>query len=490
MMPEQSAAILLIDADADFARELCTILEFLDRTVVVRNDPASWQMGIDPEQQLMAVFVRAMPVPGGFPALLRTIKDFAPRLPVIVLASKDAYARSLQVDQQVLGVLDLPLQRQELQDLLAEADAVFDLIEKNDLAALTAAPAAYGGLVGSSRPMQLVRRLIGQVADSDATVLILGESGTGKEVVARSLHEQSPRSKRPFVPVNCGAIPSELLESELFGHEKGAFTGAITSRQGRFEMADGGTLFLDEIGDMSLDMQVKLLRVLQERSFERVGSNKTIETDVRVIAATHRNLEHLVSEGRFRLDLFYRLNVFPIEVPRLNERRDDIAQLVEHFIGRMKANNQRTINMSPGVLAALGNYPWPGNVRELANLIERLSILYPGKSVSWQDLPAKYRANEDWVAEAEDDAAGFACDGDLCDEPETFTMMLTTELPEAGIDLKEHLRDVEIGLIRSALDRSDWVVSRAARLLKLQRTTLVEKIRKFDINRIDSVSGF
>ena len=485
MIPEQSAAILLIDADAHFARELRTILEFLDRTVVVRNDPASWQAGIDPEQRFMAVFVRATPASDGFPTLLRAIKDFAPRLPVIVVAGEDAYARSLQVDQQVLGVLDLPLQRQELQDLLAEADAVFDLIEKNDLAAPTAAPAAYGGLVGSSRPMQLVRRLIGQVADSDATVLILGESGTGKEVVARSLHEQSPRSKRPFVPVNCGAIPSELLESELFGHEKGAFTGAITSRQGRFEMADGGTLFLDEIGDMSLDMQVKLLRVLQERSFERVGSNKTIETDVRVIAATHRNLEHLVSEGRFRLDLFYRLNVFPIEVPRLNERRDDIAQLVEHFIGRMKANNQRAIKMSPGVLAALGNYPWPGNVRELANLIERLSLLYPGKSVSWQDLPAKYRANEDWVAEAEDDAAGFACNGDLSDEPETFSAALITDLPEAGIDLKEHLRDVEIGLIRSALDRSDWVVSRAASLLKLQRTTLVEKIRKFDINRID-----
>ena len=345
-------------------------------------------------------------------------------------------------------------------------------------------------LVGDNRGMQLVRRLIEQVAHSDATVLILGESGTGKEVVAQALHQQSLRAKRPFVPVNCGAIPSDLLESELFGHEKGAFTGAITTRQGRFELAEGGTLFLDEIGDTSLEMQVKLLRVLQEKCFERVGGSKTIHSDVRVVAATHHNLEHRVAEGHFRLDLFYRLNVFPIEVPPLRDRANDIPQLVKYMTERLQQGGQQVAQLSDCALAALASYAWPGNVRELGNLVERLNILFPGQQVRAKDLPDKYRSNVDWIADVE--GSQFAEEAMLADTGvEERTMPLVSPgalLSGVGLDLKDYLRQVEEDLIRQALDDSDWVVARAAKLLRLQRTTLVEKIRKFDISRVGAAS--
>ncbi|RLA35785.1 MAG: sigma-54-dependent Fis family transcriptional regulator [Gammaproteobacteria bacterium] len=347
-------------------------------------------------------------------------------------------------------------------------------------------------LVGENRNMQLVRRLIEQVAHSDATVLILGESGTGKEVVAQALHRQSLRAKRPFVPVNCGAIPPDLLESELFGHEKGAFTGAITARQGRFELAEGGTLFLDEIGDMSLEMQVKLLRVLQEKCFERVGGSKTIHSDVRVVAATHHNLEHRVTEGLFRLDLFYRLNVFPIEVPPLRDRTDDIPQLVKYTAERLQRGGQQSALLSDCALAALATYSWPGNVRELANLVERLNILFPGQQVRAKDLPDKYRSNVDWIADVEDSqAAEEAMLADIGVEERSMPLPPPGALLGGeGLDLKDYLRQVEEDLIRQALDDSDWVVARAAKLLRLQRTTLVEKIRKFDISRTSVASGF
>lgn len=246
-------------------------------------------------------------------------------------------------------------------------------------------------LVGRSESLCLVRRLIEQVAPTDANVLILGESGTGKEVVARAIHDLSARAKKPFVPVNCGAIPGELLESELFGHEKGAFTGAITTREGRFELAEGGTLFLDEIGDMPFQMQVKLLRVLQERKFNRVGSNKVINANVRVIAATHQNLEKMVAENRFREDLFYRLNVFPIETPPLRERADDVPVLIQELVNRHGKDSDTTIRFTQRAMLLLMQNQWKGNVRELSNLVERLLILHPNEVVDIGDLPAKYR---------------------------------------------------------------------------------------------------
>src|SRR5579863_6259509 len=253
---------------------------------------------------------------------------------------------------------------------------------------------------GNSAAIREVIALIRQVAVHDSTVLILGESGTGKEVTAHAIHDLSPRRNRPFVAVNCGAIPSELLESELFGHEKGSFTGAISARKGRFEIAEGGTLFLDEIGDMSVAMQVKLLRVLQERVFERVGNHVQVRCNVRIIAATHRNLEDSIAQGSFREDLFHRLNVFPIEMPALRNRIEDLPLLVRDFIAHNMAEGRGQVQLSPLSLAALSLHRWTGNVRELANLIERLSIVCSGRVAHVGDLPAKYRPS-DWTAVTE-----------------------------------------------------------------------------------------
>lgn len=345
-------------------------------------------------------------------------------------------------------------------------------------------------LVGGSAAMDSIRRLIAQVAPADASVLILGESGTGKEVIARGIHQLSPRCDGPFVPVNCGAIPGELLESELFGHEKGAFTGAISARQGRFEMAAGGTLFLDEIGDMPLQMQVKLLRVLQERCFERVGSNKTQDCDVRVIAATHQDLERQVDDGEFRMDLFYRLNVFPIEVPPLRARVEDIPALSRRFIEVMEREKRGSLTIGNDAMAHLKRYAWPGNVRELSNLIERLAILYPDTEVASDALPPKFvdasvvPSLVADVAPAGDQAQTSveAAVQDAAPAAETVAPVLA----EDGLDLKTHLATLERSLMVQALEQCDWVVAKAAKMLNLQRTTLVEKMRKYDIIRPES----
>jgi sigma-54 dependent transcriptional regulator, flagellar regulatory protein len=356
---------------------------------------------------------------------------------------------------------------------------------------------------GASTAVRDVSRLIRQVAAHDSSVLILGESGTGKELAARAVHDASPRRQRPFVAINCGAIPAELLESELFGHEKGSFTGAIAARKGRFEIAEGGTLFLDEIGDMSMPMQVKLLRVLQERVFERVGNHAPIRCNVRIIAATHRNLEDSIARGVFREDLFYRLNVFPIEMPSLRSRIDDLPMLVRDFAERNGAEGRGKIQLSARVLKVLGRYPWPGNVRELGNLIERLSILCPNRRVEVADLPAKYRpanllAELDLDNEPEEtasnaqlaiDALDAAGDDLLGIEDGEVVSLLAQDGPQAaladlppdGLDLREYLYMIERNLIQQALNRAGGTVAHAARLLKLRRTTLVEKLRKFEM---------
>jgi sigma-54 specific flagellar transcriptional regulator A len=289
------------------------------------------------------------------------------------------------------------------------------------------------------------------------------------------LHYQSDRRGKPFVPVNCGAIPADLLESELFGHEKGSFTGAINARQGRFELADGGTLFLDEIGDMSLPMQVKLLRVLQERSFERVGSNKTIQCNVRIIAATHRDLEESIRQDKFREDLYYRLNVFPIKVPPLRDRMDDLPVLITDLIARMEKEKRGSVRLTPATVYTLGQYSWPGNVRELANLIERLAILYPYGVVDVRELPEKFRAGVELPPESAEPLIGGTTFGDVVE--------MAPRLPQEGLDLKAHLGEVEKNLIRQALDESGGVVAHAAKRLHMRRTTLVEKLRKYGLQR-------
>lgn len=315
--------------------------------------------------------------------------------------------------------------------------------------------------------------------------MILGESGTGKEVVARNLHYYSSRSDKPFVPVNCGAIPGELLESELFGHEKGAFTGAISSRQGRFELAHGGTLFLDEIGDMPVAMQVKLLRVIQERVFERVGSNKSIKANVRIIAATHRDLEEHIKQGNFREDLYYRLNVFPIEMPPLQQRVEDIPLLINELITRMEHEQRGSVRLTPAAVTALGQYPWPGNVRELSNLVERLVIMFPYGVVDVRDLPEKFRGH---FIPADDEPVMDV----TLNSPNNLlasTSATSDRLPSEGIDLKEHLTNLEYSLIKQALDEANGVVAHAAKRLQMRRTTLVEKMRKYGLQRQEHATG-
>jgi sigma-54 specific flagellar transcriptional regulator A len=296
--------------------------------------------------------------------------------------------------------------------------------------------------------------------------------------------------------VNCGAIPADLLESELFGHEKGAFTGALSTRVGRFEFAEGGTLFLDEIGDMSLQMQVKLLRVLQERSFERVGSNKTIRCNVRIIAATHRDLDAAIAAGRFREDLYYRLNVFPIQMPPLRDRLDDLPVLIEHLAQRQGPSAGRQIQLDKSAMNCLARNRWPGNVRELANLLERLAILFPAQIITAADLPDRYRnaATVGWLGndvridarpEPIEETVALSEPQVLESEPEVVAYeMLDTDafLPQGGIDLKDHMSTIEIGLIRKALDEADGTVAGAARLLRIRRTTLVEKLRKYRLS--------
>lgn len=342
--------------------------------------------------------------------------------------------------------------------------------------------------MGKGKGIQEVRRLIGQVAETDANVLILGESGTGKEVVARAIHELSTRSAGPFVPINCGAIPAELLESELFGHEKGAFTGAIAARRGRFELAQGGTLFLDEIGDMPMPMQVKLLRVLQERMFDRVGGGKPIQADVRVIAATHRDLEAMIRTQDFREDLYYRLNVFPIETPPLRDRCDDIPLLLQELLNRHAEQHQGVIRLTQRAMESLMQYPWPGNVRELSNLLERLLILYPHQIVDVADLPSRYRLlpcepRDERLTEMDERDALAAVFQDPPELDHAFSSARSMQLPEEGVNLKEMLADLEVELIRQALESQEGVVARAADLLGMRRTTLVEKMKKYGMSK-------
>jgi DNA-binding NtrC family response regulator len=312
-------------------------------------------------------------------------------------------------------------------------------------------------LVGASEPIQQVMEFVRKVADSDSTVMIQGESGTGKELVARMLHFNSLRKDRPLVPVNCGAIPENLLESELFGHEKGAFTGATHARMGRFELANGGTIFLDEIGEMSLPLQVKLLRVLQEREFERVGGNRTIHVDVRIVAATNQDLETLVEEKRFRKDLFYRLNVIPIVIPPLRERRSDIPLLIDHFLTRFNQTKHTEISsLAPDALHLLTEYDWPGNIRELENMIERLVVLKKRGVLSIGDLPDKI-CRKSSGTELKEQFIRFS---------------------EDGINLSREVEQYEKHLIMEALRKANGVTSRAAQLLQLNRTTLVEKLKR------------
>ena len=466
--------ILIMDGDKNETESLKAILGFIDMQVEQIPDPATWDWSSWENQGWTAVCVGRLDPPSMREASLERLHHQAPRLPILWL---DPTPPSLL--GHPLWPLQQPIRHEQLLETLRQVDLYRQSARLKDRPRNVE---LFRSLVGNSRAIRNIRKLISQVAGSDANVLILGESGTGKEVVARNIHYYSARRNGPFIAVNCGAIPGELLESELFGHEKGAFTGAVSSREGRFEAAQGGTLFLDEIGDMSLPMQVKLLRVLQERVFERVGSNRSIPADVRIVAATHRVLEEQIARGQFREDLYYRLNVFPIEMPPLRERVEDLPLLLEEIIARLEHDRGTSVRLTPAAVIALCQWRWPGNVRELANLIERLAILHPFGTVDLADLPENYRLHAGLASGASGETpaihpalAGLA-GGDGPSLP---------RLPREGMDLKEHLAEVEIHLIRQALDESNGVVSQAAKLLRLGRTTLVEKLRKYGLARSD-----
>ncbi len=489
---QETKKVLIVEPDADNALRLSHQLQFIDYETKALSSPdlvATMGNVVDYDALLVANFHGIV----AWAAALREKHATCPPM-VLLLGNQPADLSTSDIESNFVACLKSEVRYTALADALHRSE-VRGTGNVKPKAEGTQNPELFRSLVGNSRGIQRVRKMIDKVAPTEATVLILGESGTGKEVVARNIHYYSNRRNKPFVPINCGAIPSELLESELFGHEKGSFTGAVGARQGRFELAEGGTIFLDEIGDMPLQMQVKLLRVIQERSFERVGSNKSIKSDVRIIAATHRDLEKHIEDGRFREDLFYRLNVFPVEMPPLNTRAEDLPLLVNELITRLEHEKKSSVRLTPAAMMALCNYEWPGNVRELANLMERLTILHPYGVVDAGDLPPKMAPHGRTFDELRDDPDTDATAGEAEGGPTAFVqgmpaMPLNNQprLPRMGIDLKQHLTDIEISLIEQALDECSGVVAHAANRLKIRRTTLVEKMRKYNIHRPEEVS--
>ncbi|GAB6389738.1 sigma-54 dependent transcriptional regulator [Stutzerimonas marianensis] len=477
--------ILLIDDDSERRRDLAVILHFLseDHLACSSNE---WQQVVDSLESSRSVLgvMLGDVARGNAVDLLKQLGKWDENLPVLLIGEPARSDWPDDIRRRVLASLEMPPSYNKLLDSLHRAQVYREMYDQAKSRGRQREPNLFRSLVGTSRAVQHVRQMMQQVADTEASVLILGESGTGKEVVARNLHYHSKRRNGPFVPVNCGAIPAELLESELFGHEKGAFTGAITARAGRFELAEGGTLFLDEIGDMPLPMQVKLLRVLQERTFERVGSNRTQNADVRIIAATHKDLEKMIVEGGFREDLYYRLNVFPIEMAPLRERIEDIPLLMNELISRMEHEKRGSIRFNSAAIMSLCRHDWPGNVRELANLVERMAIMHPYGVIGVMELPKKFRHVDD-----DDEQYAASMHDEMEERAAISAPMVSAEahamLPAEGLDLKDYLGNLEQGLIQQALDDAGGVVARAAERLRIRRTTLVEKMRKYGMNRRD-----
>jgi len=468
--------VLVIDKDESRCSEISTVLNFLDYKVKVLTLNKLSKAVTDEETPLVLLAEGAKFSDDEIHQFFAENKTQQPFLYIHNKGKKPKIAKTLV---NYLVPLEWPTTYQDFVNSIRKLQSADNLLTEE---ASQRAVKLFRSLVGNSQEIKRVRQMIQQVCISDATVLILGESGTGKEVIARNIHYHSSRRKKAFVPINCGAIPAELIESELFGHEKGAFTGAITARQGRFELAEGGTLFLDEIGDMPMQMQVKLLRVLQEKVIERVGGNKSIPCDVRILAATHRDLKAEIKEGNFREDLYYRLDVFPITIAPLRERSEDIPMLISELVQRMERENKGSVRFTSAALMALCQHDWPGNVRELANMVERLSIIHAYGVVDVKDLPDKFHQYST-VALAEEESSFD--DGEKRGAMfETLLPQSNTSagvLPEQGMDLKEHLGKLELSLIQQALNDSDNVVAHAAKKLNMRRTTLVEKMRKYEI---------
>ncbi len=485
--------ILIIDNDVSRAHQMGTVLSFVGEHFIQCVQEQATE-AFKESAHLLTVILS-----GELTSATASLVKSNPKIPFLLHDVVDSNALNGFVN--VIANLSTPLNYAQLTELIHHCHQYHNKLPRTG--SKLSSSALFRSLVGTSEPMNEVRFLIEQVAKTPATVLVLGESGTGKEVVARNIHNLSERAKGTFVPINCGAIPAELLESELFGHEKGAFTGAISTRKGRFELAEGGTLFLDEIGDMPQPMQVKLLRVLQERTFERVGGSKSLKADVRIIAATHQNLEDMIKEGSFREDLYYRLNVFPIETPALRERKEDIPLLLKELLTRFEHDQNKTVRFTEKAIESLMEHPWAGNVRELSNLIERMLIMYGDQIVDVAELPHKYQhiEVEEYTPEypeelQEQDAinemfSGFdydeyeesESDDNSASEPVIEATSNTGVLPSEGLNLKEHLATLEISLISQSLAKHDYVVARAAETLGMRRTTLVEKMRKYELQK-------
>ncbi len=466
----QKAHVLVVDDDDGYRSMLERILIRAGYSVATACDGREGLEAVNGEQLDLVLVDVNLPGINGI-ELVRQIKEIDPTLPCIVITGQGSTEYSLEalkagahwyLDKHFDSGNPDPIRR-----LVEQAVEHKRLkVENRLLQTQLRSQYGFGNIVGNSPALQEALDIVRKVADSDSTCLVTGKSGTGKELFARALHYNSQRADRMLVTVNCGAIPEELLESELFGHVKGAFTNASSHREGRFSVANGGTIFLDEIGDMSLNLQVKLLRVLQERTFEPVGSSKTVGVDVRVIAATNQNLPTAIAEGRFREDLYYRLNVIPIEVPSLRERVGDIEELVAFFIAKLnKEKGKQVSGISDEAMELLLDHTWPGNVRELENTMERMVVLRSEGELDVDDLPRQLRT-----------------------APPPSSESLAPSVPSSGVSFKDLVDRFETDLISQALDKTSWNKNKAAKMLGLNRTTLLEKIKKKKLPSPDSNS--
>ncbi len=465
-MQDSLRSILLVSDDSSKREDLAVLLRDRNDCLVLEAKTPEQALEIAQNEEISILFTDLfLPQKKGI-ELLKKIHTANPQ--VVVLAGVPAENRAAQVEALKAGAffcINTPYNPEEAVIATSRALTHYELLTDGEQqGSKIRKTEGFHGIIGNSPKMQRLFKCVEQIAKEGTTsVLILGESGTGKELVARAIHAHGPRRGKNFVPVNCAAIPEDLLESELFGYVKGAFTGAAQSKMGRIQYSNGGTLFLDEIGDMKPSLQAKLLRVIQEKEFEPVGGVKPVPVDVRIVAATHRDLEKAVEEGLFREDLYYRLNVVPITIPPLRDRKEDVPLLIERFIAIANRNKKQGLkSFTPGAIQALLSYPWPGNVRELENLVQRMAIFCAGNSVSLEDLPEKYQQGRE--ENPQENVIDFS------DEPVAFN--------SEGIDFNSAVSRFESKLILHALTLTGGNKREAAKLLNLKRTTLIEKIKR------------
>lgn len=486
----RESRILLIDDNLQRRHDLAVIFDFLGEpcSSCSSSDCAAVLAALE-SHQLSCVLLGQVDSKGGAPRLLKQLGAQTESLPLLLLGEQATADWPEALRRRVLARLDMPPSYNQLLDSLHRAQVyqqVFDVARERGLQRESN---LFRSLVGTSRVILQVRQQMQQVAGTEAGVLLLGEPGTGKEVVARNLHYHSSRREFPFVPFSCTAIAPELVESELFGYEPGAFVGAISSHKGRLELAAGGTLYIDEVADLPADLQVRLLRALQEGRFKRLGSEEEHPIDVRVIAASRHDLEQRVAEGSLRDDLYYSLNQFSIELPPLRERVEDIPLLINELIARLEHEKRGSIRFSSAALMSLCRHDWRGNVRELANLIERLAIMHPYGVIGVAELPKKFRHIDDETAQQSDGSYGETAESRGLAEGTLPGLDVPALLPVGGLDLKDYLNSLERSLIQQALDDAGGVVARAAEHLRVRRTTLVEKMRKYGMGRRDDEEG-